>query len=196
MDEVGGWLEVAVQHKGIEVGTVGPHDGPELVVYPDLREEVWIGERLKHGAVQLSCEIYISRAAIAEADPQPVVPKHLCGGNPHEIHRIILRQRVDRLRCPTALRSGPVCFKLAAVQVGPLCHEFERASRQATDEHFAAPDCDHRVVLGVLGVKMRRFVIVEVHRDRDAVEEADSGHAAMMVGAWDGFVDLYTALPH
>jgi hypothetical protein len=28
MDEVRGRLEVAVQHKGIEVRTVGPHDGP------------------------------------------------------------------------------------------------------------------------------------------------------------------------
>jgi hypothetical protein len=74
MDEVGGWLEVAVQYKGIKVGTVGPHDRSQLVVYPDLREEARVGERLKHRAVQLSREIDISRAAIAKADPQPVVP--------------------------------------------------------------------------------------------------------------------------
>jgi hypothetical protein len=34
-----------------------------------------------------------------------------------------------------------------------------------------------------LGMEVRRFVIVEVHRDRDAVEEADPGHFAMMTGA-------------
>jgi hypothetical protein len=42
------------------------------------------------------------------------------------------------------------------------------------------------VVLGILGVKMGWFVIVEVHRDRDAIEEADPGHFVIMTGAWDG----------
>jgi hypothetical protein len=37
-----------------------------------------------------------------------------------------------------------------------------------------------------MGMEMGRFVIVEVHRDRDAVEEADPEHLAMMTGAWDG----------
>jgi hypothetical protein len=32
-------------------------------------------------------------------------------------------------------------------------------------------------------------MIVEVHGDRDAVEEADPGHLAIMTGAWDGPVD-------
>ncbi len=114
MGEAWGWLEVAVQHKGIEVGTVGPHDGSQLAVHPNLRKEVWVGERLKDRAVQLSCEIDISRAAIAESDPQPVVPKHLCGGNPHKVHPLILRQRVDRLWGAATLRLGPVRFKLAA----------------------------------------------------------------------------------
>ena len=72
------------------------------------------------------------------------------------------------------------------MQIGPLRHKFERASRQITDKHLAAPDRNHRVVLGVLGVEMGRFVIVEVHRDRDAVEEADPGHLAIMTRAWDG----------
>jgi hypothetical protein len=89
MDEPWGWLEVAVQHKGVEVGTVGPYDGPQLVVYPDLRKVLWVGEWLKHRAVQLSCEIDISRAAVAEADPQPVVSKDLYGRDPHDVHRLI-----------------------------------------------------------------------------------------------------------
>jgi hypothetical protein len=32
------------------------------------------------------------------------------------------------------------------VQTGPLRHEFERPSRQITDQHFSVPDRDHRVV--------------------------------------------------
>ena len=58
-----------MQHEGIEVRTVGPYNGPQLVVHPNLREEVRVGEWLEHGSVQLSCEIDITRVAIAEADP-------------------------------------------------------------------------------------------------------------------------------
>jgi hypothetical protein len=57
-----------VQHEGVEVRAVGPYDGSQLVVYANLRKEVGVGEWLEHGAVQLSCEIDITRAVIAEAD--------------------------------------------------------------------------------------------------------------------------------
>lgn len=175
-----------MQHEGIEVGPVGPHDGPQAVVHANLRKEVGVSKWLEHRAVQLSGEIDVARAAIAEADPEPIVPQHLCGCDSYEVHRLILRQRVDRLRVAAALRADPVSFELAAVQISPLRYEFERTSRQPADEYIAAPDRDHGVVLGVLGVEMGRFVIVEIHRDRDAVEEADPGHLAIMTGAWDG----------
>jgi hypothetical protein len=35
-------------------------------------------------------------------------------------------------------------------------------------------------------VEVGRIVIVEVHRDHDAVEEADAGHGAIMSAAADG----------
>jgi hypothetical protein len=75
------------------------------------------------------------------------------------------------------------------VQSGPLCDEFERARRQITDQHLAAVDRDHGMVLGVLGMEMRWFVIVEVHRDRDAVKEADPWHGTIMSGDPDGLRD-------
>ncbi|MCW3018423.1 MAG: hypothetical protein JWN10_731 [Solirubrobacterales bacterium] len=59
-----------MQDKGIEVRSVGPHDGPEFVVDAGLRKEVGVGKRLKDGAMQLVREIDIARASIAEADPQ------------------------------------------------------------------------------------------------------------------------------
>jgi hypothetical protein len=139
MNEARGRLEVAVQHEGVEVGTVGPYDGPQFVVYANLRKEVGVGKWLEHGAVQLSCEIDITRAAIAEADPEPIVAQHLRGCDPHEVHRIILRQRVNWLGSAAILCARPVCFEFAAVQSGPLCDEFERARRQITDQHLAAP---------------------------------------------------------
>jgi hypothetical protein len=154
MSEARGRLEVAMQHEGIEIRTVRPYNGPQLVVHANLRKVVRVGEWLEHRATQLSCEIDIARAAIAEANPQPVVPKHFCGRDPHEIHRFILRQRLDRLRSAATLCTGPVRFELATVQIGPLRHESERASRQSTDQYLATPNRDHRVVLGVLGMEM------------------------------------------
>lgn len=60
INEVRGRLEVALQDERIEVRTVGPDDGPEVVVNAELREEAGVGKLLKDGAVQLSCEIAIT----------------------------------------------------------------------------------------------------------------------------------------
>jgi len=49
MSEVRGRLEVPVQYKGVEGRTVGPHDGPQLIVHTNLCEEVGIGKWLEHG---------------------------------------------------------------------------------------------------------------------------------------------------
>lgn len=151
-----------MQHKRIEVSTVGPHDGPELVVHSHLCKEAWVGEWLKDRAVQLSCEIDISRAVIAEAEPQPVVTKHLCGRDRHEVHRLILKQGVDRLsmkKGATALRAVLIGFELLAVQIGALCHEFERASRQTADQYLAAPDRDHATARANPAAFQTRFVV-------------------------------------
>jgi hypothetical protein len=133
MNEARRRLEVAVQHKRVEIRTVGPNNGPEVVIYANLRKEVGVGEWLEHGAVQFSCEINIPRAAIAESDPEPVVAEHLSAGDLHEVHRMILRQWIDRFGGAAALCARPVCFEFALVQSGPLCDEFKRARRQITD---------------------------------------------------------------
>jgi hypothetical protein len=171
MNEACGRLEVAVQHKGVEVRSIGPHDGSQVLVHANPREKGGVGEWLKDRAAQLSREIDVSRAAIAEADPQSIVTEHLCGRHRYEVHPLILREGGDRLRGAATRCADPVCFELGAVQIGPLRDEFERASRQITDEHLAVPDRYHRVVLGVLGMEVGRFVIVEVHRDRDAAKK-------------------------
>ena len=49
-----------MQHQGIEVRAVGPHDGPEVGVHANLRKEVGVGEWLKDRAAQLSGEIDIN----------------------------------------------------------------------------------------------------------------------------------------
>jgi hypothetical protein len=72
-----------------------------------------------------------------------------------------------------------------AMKAGPLADELEGAGREAAHQYIAALDRDHGMVLGVSSMEVRRLVIVEVHRDRDPVEEADPGHRAIMGGAAD-----------
>lgn len=54
MIEVGGWLEIAVQHQRIEIGAVRPDNGPELFVNTNLRKVIGVCERFEHRAAQLS----------------------------------------------------------------------------------------------------------------------------------------------
>lgn len=77
-------------------------------------------------------------------------------------------------------------FQLLAVQARPLGHELERATRKTADKHLIAADRNRRVMLGVLGVEVRRIVVVEVHRHDDPIEEADARHGAIMSAAADG----------
>jgi hypothetical protein len=119
MDETRGGLEVPVQHEGIEVDSVGPHDGAQLVVYSDLSEITRIGQRLEDGTMQLPTEIDVACAAVAEAKLELVVAKYIYRGDANELHASILRQRVDGLGRTPILGSLPVGFQLVAVQTRP-----------------------------------------------------------------------------
>jgi hypothetical protein len=74
------------------------------------------------------------------------------------------------------------------VEIGPFGYELERPAREVPDQYNAAADRDHGVVLGILSVEVRRVVVVEVHRDRDAIEQADARHRAIMSTNADGRV--------
>jgi hypothetical protein len=179
-------FKVSVQNQGVQIGSVGPYDSTQLVIYLHLSEVAGIGQRLEHGAVQLPGEIDVACAAIAKTKPELVVAKHVYRGDANELHAPILRQRVDGLGRTPVLSPLPVDFQLLAVQTCPLGHELERPSGEAAHKHLIAADHDRRVMLGVLGVEVGRIVVVEVHRHDDPVEETDAGHGAIMSAAADG----------
>ena len=119
MDETRGRLEVPVQHEGIEVGSVGPGDGPQLVVHTHLREVVGIGQRLEHGAMQLPGEIDVACAAIAEVKPELVVTKHVYRGDAYELHASSYGNGSMGSGEPPSFPL-PVGFQLMAVKTRPL----------------------------------------------------------------------------
>jgi len=186
MSEARRGLEVAVQHERVEVGAVRPYDGAQLVVHTHLGEEVRVGEGLEHGSTQLAFQVNVARATVAEAESEPVVTEHLYRCDAHEVHVPILRQRVDRLGSAAVLRALPISFQFLAVQTCPLVHEPECTTRQRADDHRPVANRDRGMMLGVLGVEMGRVVVIEVHRDHDAVEEADPGHVTIMRDGADG----------
>jgi hypothetical protein len=189
VDEAGGRLEVPVQYEWIEIGAVGPDDSAEFVVHPHLREEGRIAQRLEDRAMQLSGEIDVAPTAVAEAESEPIVAEHLNRRHGYEHHRSILRQRVDRLGNGPAVYALPIGLKLLTMEGCPLCHKLERTAWQFAHKHPHVVNRDHRMVLGVLCMEVGRLVVVEIHRDHDAVEEADAGHGAIMRRDADGCPD-------
>jgi len=186
MHKTRGRLEVPMQHEGIEVGSVGPHNGAQLIIYLHLSKVAGICKRLEHRAMQLPGEIDVAHAAVTEAKPQLVMTKHIDRGDSYELHVPILRQRVDGLGRTPVLGLLPICFQLLAVQTRPLGHKLERATWETADQYLVAANHNRRVMLGVLGVEVGRIVVVEVHRHDYPVEETDAGHGAIMSATADG----------
>ena len=79
-----------MKNEGVEVGSVRPNDGAELWIDAYLTEVLRISQWLKYRSVQLSCEIDIACAAIAEAEPEPVVTEYFDRGYVYEHHGSIL----------------------------------------------------------------------------------------------------------
>ena len=60
-----------MQHEGIEVRSVGPHNGPQPVVHANLRKEVGIDKWLKDGAMRPA--VSSGRASLDPLDPAPAL---------------------------------------------------------------------------------------------------------------------------
>jgi hypothetical protein len=90
----------------------------------------------------------------------------------------MLGKWLDRLKLALAPGTFPVGLELGVVQACPLGDERSRAPRQRTGDYVPI-QIDRRRLPGVTRVEMRAGVVgfVPVHEDRDAVEEADPGHA-------------------
>lgn len=80
-----------MQDKRVEVGAVGPYDRPKLIIDANLREELGVAEGLEHVTSQISGEIDIARAAVAEAEPKSIVTENLYRRDLHVVHNLILR---------------------------------------------------------------------------------------------------------
>src|SRR6266536_1271553 len=90
---------VAMEHVGVQVGPVWPHDRPELLVHAHLPKELRIvAERLEDGSPQLGFEVDLAHRAVIEAEPKHEALKWL--------------DRADtRCACADAHGSGSIVSK-------------------------------------------------------------------------------------
>ena len=95
-----------MEHVGVQVGPVWPHDRSELLVHAHLPKELRIAaERFEHGSPQLGFEVDLTHPAVIEAEPKREAFKRLdaadtrcaCAGAPGS------GSIVSRGRCAAAL---------------------------------------------------------------------------------------------
>jgi hypothetical protein len=75
----------------------------------------------------------------------------------------------------------PVLERLSLVKLGPGEHEPQLASCEIALDHVDLVNSDLGVTVSVPGMEVRVAVIVELHRDRDPEEAADSRHVLALV---------------
>jgi hypothetical protein len=78
------------------------------------------------------------------------------------------------------LRQGPVSQELIAVKFTPSQDQLELACGQSPVQNRSRLDVDQGLVLGVLGMKVSRLMIISVEGDLDAEEGADHGHGSLL----------------
>ena len=76
--------------------------------------------------------------------------------------------------------NSDVLHQLGLVHLAPLHGETENARGKLTFPKLQRLDSDKSAVFVVAHVKVRRIVIVEVHRDHDAEEAGDFWHGGML----------------
>jgi hypothetical protein len=72
------WLEVTVQHGGIKVDPIWPHDRSAFGIHSYLRKETRIVEGLEHCSLVPTCqEFELTHDPIVEREPHDMVSRHL-----------------------------------------------------------------------------------------------------------------------
>src|SRR5665811_653841 len=69
------------------------------------------------------------------------------------------------------------------MQLQPFANQPQSTRRKRASEHRAGRDLDLGLFAGVLRVKIRRRMVLEVHLDHDSEEAADAGHGAILAVA-------------
>ena len=158
-----------MEHVGVQVGAVRPHDRSELFVHAHLSKELRIvAERFEHGSPQLSFEVDLAHGAVVEAEPKDEAFKWLdradtrCArSDAHGSGSI-----VSRGRCASALAQ----FASSSARCIPAhsCTSFS-ARAGSSPARGSRVSITMGFVLGVDRVKVRRVMVPVVHRDHDPV---------------------------
>lgn len=164
--------EPVVQRVRRDVGSVRPHRRAELIE-AHLGEERWIAKCLEYGAIEPLAHVVFAAHAVLEFDVEAV---GMPGFDSNDAVHGMSVQGIDGYERGTLLGPGPIIPQLVPVGEGPFRDEDARSTRQSSAHYLQCLDAHDRLRLLVVGVKMRGWVLVEIHPDDDPVESAELRH--------------------
>jgi hypothetical protein len=88
----------------------------------------------------------------------------------------ILFQRLNALYRLSVVQPAPVLHQLALMKRRPFEYHRRSTIREGALENRDRLDSDLSFAPGIIGMDMRRIVVVEIHSNHDAKEAADLGH--------------------
>ena len=80
------------------------------------------------------------------------------------------------MQCLTRTSPAPVLQELILMQFRPRHDETNVPATERAVDQLERVDTDLRLAIGIQGMKVRRVVIVEVHRDHEPEKATDRGH--------------------
>ena len=107
----------------------------------------------------------------------------------------MLQWRDLRQRLHSLLGLPPNAFQLLPMERGPLHDEAECPRRELPPHYTSILDSDVCLELRVLGVEVRRRMVVKVHVDGDAEELRDLGQAGARGGVEGSSANLASTGP-
>ena len=161
-----------VQHVGIQIGSVRPHECPRLGVYDDSLEEGAVPQCAKDPAATSDpwADIGDTLGPVRERQGDAEGPD-----DPHlrDAWKHALDQGGDRRQRLVSVQSLPDLEQLSWVKAGLLEDEGQGARSQSVAQEADGADANLRFGSSVSRVEIGRLVIQEVHPDHDAEDATD-----------------------
>ena len=134
-------------------------------------------ELIEDRPVQQRADVPLDNRIIGQVEAEAEAIERFNSSDSDQAHvRPSLLQGRNRLRPAPALGHLPAAPKLIAMERGPFKHECQGPTWELATVDFQRFDENQRLRARVLGMKVRRLMIIIEHLDHDAKKPADLRH--------------------
>jgi len=148
------------------VRAIRPNQGVELGAESERAKVALILQRLEDRPIKLRTQIDLAFAAIIPAEPDDVVADIRCfdeSGHIYSSGSIDFNGSCALARCQSISNS-------VNAGLSPFLNVAQGPARQTTGEDGAVQNRNQRFVFAIVGMEMRRVVVLVVHCDHDTQE--------------------------